>query len=112
LHRGPLYLLSFPILAAALAGPTVTGTVAEPQDNGRPEQHREDHGPNRVYDRAHQDYHNWDDNEDRSYRQYCEEKRREYRPWAETNQRDQRAYWNWRHGQLEARMKDASRQGR
>ena len=101
MHRGPLYLLRFPILAAALSGPAVTRAAAQPQDNGRPGEHREDKGPNRVYDRAHQDYHNWDDNEDRCYRQYFEEKRRQYRPWAETNQREQRAYWNWRHGHLE-----------
>jgi hypothetical protein len=97
-HRGPLYLFRLPILAAALAGPTATGATARPQDSGRPEHHREDKSPNRVYDQAHQDYHNWDDNEDRFYRQYYEEKRKEYRPWAETNQRVQRAYWNWRHG--------------
>jgi hypothetical protein len=101
MRRGPLYLSSFPILAAALAGPTATGSAAGLQDSGRAEQHREEKGSNRVYDRAHQDYHNWDDNEGRFYRQYYEEKGREYRPWAETNQRDQRAYWNWRHGHLE-----------
>jgi hypothetical protein len=73
--------------------------AARPQDNGRQEEHRRDNRDhnNRVYDRSHKDYHNWDDNEDRSYRGYLEENHRAYRPIAEMNSRTQRAYWNWRH---------------
>jgi hypothetical protein len=39
--------------------------ATKPQDNGHQENHRDDKDHNRVYDRDHKDYHNWDENEDR-----------------------------------------------
>jgi Ni/Co efflux regulator RcnB len=98
MHRGYRYFFSSLFLTAALAAPSAISAAARPQDNGRQEEnHRDDKDKNRVYDRAHKDYHNWDGNEDRSYRQYLGEKHRDYRPFSETKPKEQTAYWNWRH---------------
>jgi hypothetical protein len=92
MHRFDRYFFAFSVLCAALAAPLATRAAARPQNSSHQEENR-----NRVYDRAHNDYHNWDDNEDRSYRQYLGQQHRDYRPIAETNAKQQRAYWNWRH---------------
>jgi Ni/Co efflux regulator RcnB len=98
MQRGYRYLFSFFVLTAALAAPSAMNAAGKPQDNGRQEEHRrDDNDRNRVYDRDHRDYHNWDANEDHSFRVYLGERHREYRPFAEMKQREQRAYWNWRH---------------
>jgi Ni/Co efflux regulator RcnB len=98
MHRGYQHLFSFFVLSAALAAPSAMSAAAQPQDNGRQEEgHRDDKDRNRVYDRDHKDYHNWDDNEDRSFRVYLGERHREYHPFVEMKQKEQRAYWNWRH---------------
>jgi len=85
------YLFSTLVLTAALAATTSITSAANPQDGDR----RDDHV--RYYDRSHKDYHNWDDNEDRSYRIYLGERHREYHPFVEVNHRQQQSYWNWRH---------------
>ena len=98
MHRGYQYLFSFFVLSAALAAPSAINAAGKPQDNGRQEENRrEDRDHNRVYDRDHRDYHNWDDREDRSYRVYLGERHREYHPFVELRVKEQRAYWNWRH---------------
>jgi hypothetical protein len=98
MHSGYRYLLNSFFLTAVLAAPTAIHAAAKPQDNGRQEEnHRDDKNQNRVYDRSHKDYHNWDANEDRTYRQYLGDKHREYRPFTETKPKEQTAYWNWRH---------------
>jgi hypothetical protein len=94
MHRGYQYLFSFFVLSAALAAPSAMNAAGKPQDNGRQEENRRE---NRVYDRDHRDYHNWDDREDRSYRVYLGERHREYHPFVELRVKEQRAYWNWRH---------------
>lgn len=65
-------------------------------------QARDDHDRddrNRVYDRAHRDYHQWTPDEDRYYRQWYGDKYhgRNYRDYHKVNRKDQDAYWNWRH---------------
>ena len=79
------FLSSCLFLSTALVAPSAVTLAATPQDHTR------------YYDRDHKDYHNWDDNEDRSYRIYLGERHREYHPFAEARHRDQRDYWNWRH---------------
>src|ERR1700736_5788885 len=97
MHSGYRYLLSSFILTAVLATPTAI-RAAKPQDNGRQEEkHRHDKDQNRVYDRSHKDYHNWDANEDRSYRHYLGDKHKKYCPFTEENAKEQTSYWNWRH---------------
>ena len=51
----------------------------------------------RLYDADQQDYHRWDDREDRAYRRYLSEQHREYREMSQQNAEDQRNYWRWRH---------------
>jgi hypothetical protein len=51
----------------------------------------------RVYDRAHKDYHVWDDNEDRTYRSYLSDNHQTYRPIAKLSHKQQNSYWNTRH---------------
>jgi len=97
MHRSYRYFFSSFVLTAALAAPAAMQAAAKPQDNGRQEEHRRDDNDHRVYDRAHNDYHNWDDREDHSYRVYLTERHREYHPFAEIKEKEQRAYWNWRH---------------
>jgi hypothetical protein len=98
MRSGYRYLFSSVCLSAALAVPTAMSYAAPRQDNARQEEHRrDDKDTKRVYDRAHKDYHNWDDNEDHYYRQYLGEKHSEYRPFVEIKVKDQNAYWNWRH---------------
>ena len=92
MHSAHRYLFSSFILVAALAAPSGMKAAGQPQDNGHQEENR-----NRIYDRQHNDYHNWDDNEDRSYRVYLTERHREYHPFVEIRVKEQRAYWNWRH---------------
>jgi Ni/Co efflux regulator RcnB len=98
MQHGYRYLVSSFFLTATLAAPMAMSAAAKPQDNGRQEErHRDDRDHNRFYDRAHNDYHNWDDNESRFYRQYLNEKRKPYRDFAAVKEKEQRAYWNWRH---------------
>jgi hypothetical protein len=96
MQRGYQYLFSFFVLSAALAAPSAMNARAKPQDNGRQEEHRRDDN-NRFYDRQHKDYHNWNDNEDRSFRVYLGERHREYHPFVELKVKEQSAYWKWRH---------------
>ena len=98
MQRSYQYIFSFFVLSAALTVPSAMNAAGQPQDNGRQEENRrDDKDHNRVYDRDHKDYHNWDDNEDRSFRIYLGEKHREYHPFVELKVKEQRAYWNWRH---------------
>lgn len=51
----------------------------------------------RLYDADRQDYHRWDDREDRAYRRFLMERHQEYRGMNSLNDEDQRNYWRWRH---------------
>ena len=79
-------------LSGALTAPMTIQTSAAAQDD-----HRDEKKQARVYDRSHKDYHNWDDNEDRSYRQYLGEQHKDYREYSKLNRNQQAGYWNWRH---------------
>ena len=84
--------LSFLFLGAALMAPVAISTSAAMQDD-----HRDERKQTRVYDRSHKDYHNWNDNEDRSYRVYLGEQHQDYREYSRLNRGQQNKYWNWRH---------------
>jgi hypothetical protein len=73
---------------AALAIPMVTVAMPGPQD---------DHDRNRVYDRDHKDYHNWDDRENQAWNRFLEENHRAKHGFAKANRREQSEYWKWRH---------------
>jgi hypothetical protein len=61
MHRAHRYIASV-LLVGALIAP-VSIMAGQPQD----------HDPNRVYDRNHKDYHNWDDHENQAWHHYLEE---------------------------------------
>src|SRR5260370_37767287 len=97
MHRDYRYLFGFFFLTAALAAPTAMSAATRPQDNGRQEErHRDNNDQNRVYDRAHKDYHNWNDNGDRSYRVCLGERHLEHHHFVEDREREQRSYWHYR----------------
>ena len=75
-------------LTAALAGPMAMMAVPSPQ--GATVQVK-------VYDRSHKDYHNWDDNENRSWGVYLTNNHRPQHEYAKSKKSEQDQYWNWRH---------------
>ncbi len=87
MHRAHRYIASL-FLAAALAAPVSIMAVPVPQ---------QDHAQNRVYDKDHKDYHNWDDNENRAWGQYLTENHKKSHEFSKANKREQSQYWNWRH---------------
>ncbi len=88
MHRGHRYLVSF-FLAAALASPLAI--AQQDHKNGNTE------NQNRVYDKDHKDYHNWDANEDRAWGQFLTENHKSPHDFKTANQKEQSQYWNWRH---------------
>jgi Ni/Co efflux regulator RcnB len=88
-----------------LASLVLLGVLAVPialQAQDRDDQNRDNHDRDRkerVYDREHKDYHNWDANEDRRYRSWWEENHhgQAFRDYKGLDRRDQQSYWNWRH---------------
>lgn len=62
-------------------------------------QDRDHDRDDRVYDRAHRDYHNWNADEDRNYHQWYGDTYhgRDYRDYRKLNRKDQERYWAWRH---------------
>lgn len=99
MQRGYKFLGSLCISAALLgSGAVITGApiLATAQDH---DDHDRDHDRDaqRVYDRDHRDYHNWDDREDHAYRQWLDEKHEAYREYSRLKHKEQREYWDWRH---------------
>jgi hypothetical protein len=54
-------------------------------------------GMRRVYDRAHKDYHNWDDNENHAWGQFLTENHKSSHEYSKANKKEQSQYWNYRH---------------
>jgi len=73
-----------------LAGAMLAPMAMQAQDHDRDD---------RVYDRAHHDYHNWTPDEDRYYRQWYGDTYhgKDYRDYRKLNRKDQQRYWTWRH---------------
>jgi hypothetical protein len=88
MHRPHHYLASL-FLTAALAAPLSMIAAPAPQD--------EHDRQNRVYDKQHRDYHNWDDNENRAWGRFLVENHRDSHEFSRANRREQSQYWNWRH---------------
>jgi hypothetical protein len=70
-------------LAASLGTPALLVGAAVPQD--------------RVYDRQHKDYHQWDEHENQAWHRFLVENHREEHEFAKANRKEQAEYWNWRH---------------
>jgi hypothetical protein len=93
-NKGIRYLSSL-LLMGSLAVPLTS--LAQDRDDHRD---RDDRNKNqRVYDRGHKDYHEWNDNEKRTYQQWHGERypNREVRDYNRLNRKDRDEYWNWRH---------------
>jgi len=87
---GSLVLLgAFSMPVATLARPMVQD---EHHDQDR--DHDRDH---RYYDKAHKDYHQWNEHEDAAYRRWLAERHRDYRDFGRLSAKDQQRYWTWRH---------------
>ena len=84
-------LLMVAMLTTLGVGPMFSSTAAaqDRDDRARHEQ--------RVYDREHRDYHQWNTDEDRRYHEYLDEHHMKYRDFSRLNQKRQREYWRWRH---------------
>jgi hypothetical protein len=52
----------------------------------------------RYYDPVEEDYHVWNDQEDRAYRVYLQEKHTDYVEFPKVKVTEQREYFKWRHG--------------
>ena len=87
MHRANRYIASL-FLTAALAAPVALMAIPAPQ---------EDHNRNRVYDKEHKDYHNWDDNENKAWGQYLSENHKSSHEYAKASKKEQSQYWNYRH---------------
>ena len=98
MHHSYRYLFSSFFLTAALSVPTAMTAATKPQDNGRQEEnHRDDKDYNRVYDRDHKDYHNWDDHENNAWGIYLTKNHKKAHEFKGSNKKEQANYWNWRH---------------
>jgi hypothetical protein len=87
MHLAHRYITSL-FLTAAIAAPVAILAAPVPQ---------EARVQVRVYDKQHKDYHNWDDNENRSWGQYLNENHKNSHEFSKANKREQSSYWNWRH---------------
>jgi hypothetical protein len=87
MHRANRYITSL-FLTAALAAPVAIMAIPVPQE-GRDQ--------NRVYDKQHKDYHNWDDKENHAWGQYLTENHKSSHEYSKANKKEQSQYWNYRH---------------
>jgi hypothetical protein len=51
----------------------------------------------RVFDKDHNDYHNWDDNENQAWGRFQVETKKKPQEFSKVNKKEQSQYWNWRH---------------
>jgi len=84
MRRANRYITSL-FLTAALAAPVAIMAVPMPQE-GR--------NQNRVYDKEHKAYHNWDDNENRAWGQYLTENHKSSHKYSKANKKARRSSRN------------------
>ncbi len=90
--------LNFLVLTSAfIVSPAMLTSAAAQDDKHQDANQRNDQEQTRVYDQTHKDYHNWNENEDRSYHQYLGEQHKNYVDYSKLDRKDQDQYWNWRH---------------
>lgn len=87
------------LLTGTLAVPLALG--AQDRDDHKDKDKDRDHQAKteRVYDREHHDYHQWNADEERNYREWYEARYhgKEFRDYKRLKKKDQNAYWTWRH---------------
>ncbi len=86
---------------AALGGSALLPATALAKDHDKHKSHGRALGhekqERRMYDRAHRDYHVWNNDEDRWFREFLTERHRPVIPFSRLNRKQQHAYWQWRH---------------
>lgn len=55
-----------------------------------------------VYDKKHNDYHDFNAHEDHAYHMYWQQHHHDYVDWARVSERQRQDYWNWRHNHSDA----------
>ena len=96
MHRARSFTSSL-FLTAALALPLCVVAASMPQDRDNRDNRDQNDAKNRVYDRNHKDYHNWDNNENHAWGQYLEQNHKKTHEFSKANKKEQSQYWNWRH---------------
>ncbi len=84
--------LKIVVLSAALFVPVLVGA----QERDHPERQK-DQQSRRYEDKAHNDSHEWNADEDQAYRRYLQEHHKKYHDFAKAKKSEQKDYWNWRH---------------
>jgi hypothetical protein len=87
------YSLKIFMLTAALVVPVVAGA----QERDRQDRREGDQQTRRYEDKAHNDSHEWNNNEDQAYRRYLQENHKKYHDFDKAKRTEQDNYWNWRH---------------
>ena len=87
MHRAHRYIASL-FLTASLGVPVAIMAIPVPQEGGN---------QNRVYDKDHKDYHNWDDKENHAWGQFLTENHKSSHEYSKANKKEQSQYWNYRH---------------
>ena len=93
-NKGIRYLSSL-VLMGALAAPL----VLQAQDRDDHQDRNDRNNNQRVYDRQHKDYHQWNASENRTYQQWYGQNYngKANRNYNQLHRKDQDAYWNYRH---------------
>ena len=91
------YLKIFALSAALMVPAAMSAQDRDHQNRDRQDQGQSEKQRSKYEDRAHNDSHEWNSNEDQKYRQYLQEHHKKYRDFDRLKQRDRDKYWNWRH---------------
>jgi hypothetical protein len=79
-------------LTTALTAPVALTAAPAVQDQDHDRDHQQ-----RVYDRDHKDYHQWDDHEKEAWGRYLAENYKRDHDFQKASSKEQSRYWNWRH---------------
>jgi hypothetical protein len=79
------------ILTFALFAPAALAAGEDHERNQKVTQN------SRYYDKQHKDWHEWNDDENRSYQRYTQENHRPNRDFNRLSRKDQQNYFQWRH---------------
>jgi len=89
MRRANRYIASL-FLTAALVAPVSIMAASGLQD-------RETKDQVRVYDKDHNDFHDWNDNEKKAWERYHTEKHIAHHEFSNADEKERADYWNWRH---------------
>jgi len=64
-----------------------------------------DSHPRTYHDKARNEDHEWNSQEDKAYRIWLKENHRKYRDFAKLKEEERQTYWGWRHDHSDALLK-------